>query len=132
MLAVDDNAVIRLVTESQLKRLGYDVETAASGDEAIELSSARSYTLIFMDVQMPGIDGLEATKRIRAMPNNPCRNVPIIAYTAHAMPGDEEKFRQAGMSDYIAKPITLASLQTIMQKWASKDRAIKDVSAQVK
>ncbi len=118
ILVVDDNPIVRSVTEAQLKRLGWDVALAASGDEAIELTKKQRYILIFMDIQMPGLDGLAATKIIRTS-NNFCREIPIVAYTAQALPGDEDMFLDAGMDDFVSKPITLASLESIINKWAA-------------
>ncbi len=120
ILVVDDNATVRMVTEAQLLRLGYEVELVGSGDEAIELTRQRRFKMIFMDVQMPGLDGFGATKIIRAMSDNLCRDVPIVAYSAHDMPDEWEKFTQAGINDYIAKPITLTSLNEVIGKWTSR------------
>ena len=92
VLVVDDNATIRLVSQTQLKHFGCDVVVAASGQEALALTSNRRFDLILMDIQMADMDGVQATNAIRSSADNLCRTVPVIAYTAHAMPGDEEKY----------------------------------------
>ena len=120
ILVVDDNSTVRMVTEAQLQRLGYEVELVASGDEAIELTRQRRFMLILMDVQMPGLDGFGATRIIRAMADNLCKDVPIVAYSAHDIPEQWEKFAQAGINDYIAKPITLSSLKAVIGKWTEQ------------
>jgi signal transduction histidine kinase/ActR/RegA family two-component response regulator len=117
ILVVDDNPTVRMVTEAQLHRLGYEVELVGNGDEAIELTRQHRFMLILMDVQMPGLDGFGATRIIRAMTDNLCRDVPVVAYSAHSMPDEWEKFEQAGINDYIAKPITLAALKEVIGKW---------------
>ncbi|HVD99426.1 MAG TPA: PAS domain S-box protein [Cytophagaceae bacterium] len=103
ILLVDDNHVNQLVASEILKKSGCTVETANNGLEAIEKVRNNTYDLIFMDIQMPQMDGTEATREIKKLgiPNLP----PIIAMTAYAMEEDREKFLSAGMDDYIAKPI---------------------------
>jgi signal transduction histidine kinase/ActR/RegA family two-component response regulator len=119
ILVVDDNPTIRLVTEAQLLRLGFEVELVGNGDEAIELSRRQRFMLILMDVQMPGLDGFGTSRIIRAMADNLCRDVPIVAYSAHSLPDEWSKFEQAGINDYIAKPITLAALKEVIGKWTT-------------
>jgi signal transduction histidine kinase/CheY-like chemotaxis protein len=117
ILVVDDSETIRTITRIQLKKLGYDVVLVSSGEEAFTAACKRKFALILMDVQMPGIDGLATTQMIRSAEGNLCRDVPIIAFTAHAMAGDEKRFLNAGMNDHIAKPVTLDTLQTVLSKW---------------
>jgi CheY-like chemotaxis protein len=92
-----------------LTKAGHRVDIAANGLEALDAVGSRPYDLILMDVQMPEIDGIEATKRIRAMAGPVC-NLPIIAMTANAMKGDRERLLDAGMNDYVSKPIDKGQL----------------------
>ncbi len=94
------------------------MDVAANGSEAWNGSEQSTYDLIFMDCQMPEMDGYEATAEIRRHENG-SKHIPIIAMTAHAMQGDREKCLQAGMDDYIPKPIKKENLTEIVQKWAS-------------
>jgi len=103
-----------------LEKLGYQADVVVDGLEALEALQARSYDLVFMDVQMPRLDGLEATRRIRAPGSRIVDpKVPIIALTAHAMAGDRQDCLDAGMDDYLAKPIKLQELAEILAKWAT-------------
>jgi signal transduction histidine kinase/CheY-like chemotaxis protein len=119
ILVVDDSEIIRTVTTAQLKKLGYKVEVADSGHHAVESANKTLYSLIIMDIQMPVMDGLSATGAIRSG-SGPCSNIPIVAMTAHAMPGDKERCIKAGMSDYMPKPVTLVALKEMLDKWISK------------
>jgi len=111
VLLADDNITNQKVALGLLKKLGLHADAVANGAEAIKALEMIDYDLVLMDVQMPEMDGLEATRRIRR-PDSAVRNpnVLIIAMTAHAMQGDCEKCLKAGMDDYIAKPVTLAAL----------------------
>jgi two-component system, sensor histidine kinase and response regulator len=102
LLAEDDN-VSQLVACRYLQTAGCTVETVATGEAAVLAVARRSFDVVFMDCQMPGMDGYEATARIRVMPG--CADLPIVAVTAHAMRGDRERCLAAGMTDYVAKPI---------------------------
>jgi len=118
ILLVEDNAVNQKVANKMLKRLGYRADLAANGLEALEALKLRHYDLILMDVQMPEMDGLEATKRIRAMPIN---QPYIIAMTAHAIKGDRETCMAAGMNDYISKPVKLEELKAALEeRWIAE------------
>jgi CheY-like chemotaxis protein len=101
-----------------LNKLGLKVDVAVNGLEAIEKLEAKKYAAVLMDVQMPGLDGLEATQRIRDPKSLVLHHqVPIIAVTAHAIEGYREVCQQAGMDDYITKPITLKRLRDILERW---------------
>ena len=89
---------------------------AANGADAVREAAANRYDLILMDVQMPLMDGLEATRRIRALPGVPA-DLPIIAMTAHAMRGDWEKSLAAGMNDHLTKPIDPLRLFAVLERW---------------
>ncbi len=103
ILVVDDNQVNQMVAKEILQKAGCKVETASNGIEAIELVKKNTYDLVFMDIQMPQMDGTTATREIKKL--NIPNLAPIIAMTAYAMEDDKEKFLAAGMDDYIAKPI---------------------------
>jgi CheY-like chemotaxis protein len=104
LVAEDTYANQKLLTTVLAKR-GHVVESARDGHEAVELAGDRQFDVILMDVQMPRMDGLQATSAIRGMPDPHRRRVPIIALTAHAMEGDRERFLEAGMDGYFTKPI---------------------------
>jgi CheY-like chemotaxis protein len=104
-LLVEDNRVNRMLAETLLKRRGYDVVTAENGVEALAEMERGEFDFVLMDVQMPEMDGLEATRRIRALEGSRERRIPIIAVTAHSMKGDRERCLAAGMDDYVVKPI---------------------------
>ncbi len=116
ILVVDDHPVNLLFMRKALRKIGLDnVDEAASGQEAIYKVAQHDYDLIFMDCQMPEIDGFEASARIRAMPRS--KNIPIIAVTADAMKGARERCLESGMNDYISKPIEISRLQTTLNEW---------------
>ena len=115
VLLAEDNAVNRRVASAILARLGHDVTEAENGALAIKLLEEQSFDVVFMDVQMPEMDGLEATKRIRENPS--WVDLPIIALTAHAMKSDRERCLESGMSDYISKPLRAADFERIVEKW---------------
>lgn len=118
ILIVDDVLVNRFVVEVYLKKMGIRPTAAENGTQALRLLERESFDLVFMDVQMPVMDGLEATRHIRAGGSG-LRNaeLPIIAMTAHAMRGDEEMCTAAGMNDYISKPISQKVLQEKLVRW---------------
>ncbi len=116
VLLVEDNIVNQRVATLLLRALGCTVEVAANGLDAVEMAARGGYGLIFMDCQMPKMDGFEATASIRAGPPE-TSSVPIIAMTASAMEGDREACLRAGMNDYIAKPISREILRTALDKW---------------
>jgi len=112
ILIVEDNAANRRLAEILVRKLGHEADTAHDGLEAMELLRDKSYDLILMDVQMPGMDGFETTRIIRDSQSAVLdHQVPIIAMTAHAMKGDMEKCFEAGMDDYLTKPIRPGQLE---------------------
>ena len=121
ILVVDDNSINLKVALKMLNVYGLNTGTATNGQEAIKMLSTKSFDLVLMDIQMPVMDGYEATARIRD-PRSSVRahDVPIIAMTANAMKGDREKCLQAGMEDYISKPIDPNELQSLLDKWLFK------------
>lgn len=124
ILIVDDNRMNQEVLKALLSKNGSRVHEATNGREAVTLSSASHYDLIFMDCMMPGMDGYEATRAIRNNPHNPNTETPIIALTANDLKGDRTKCLEVGMDDYLTKPIMPDSLSTILATWISKE-AIK-------
>ena len=116
ILLVEDNTTNQIVAMSYLEKLGYRADLAASGQEAIARAKTKPYDLILMDISMPGMDGLEATRRIRAM-NGWASVVPVIALTAHVLPEDRERCIAAGMNDFLSKPIDRDALATMMERW---------------
>ncbi|MDF1794591.1 MAG: ATP-binding protein [Thalassobaculaceae bacterium] len=112
VLVAEDNAVNQLIMREALKQLGHNVDFANDGSEAVEAAMSGSYDLILMDIQMPGTDGVEATRQIVRRLGD--RRPPIVALTAHVLHGDEQRFRDAGMDDYISKPIDLEQLEAVL------------------
>ena len=110
ILVAEDNHVNRKVVMGMLRHLGYRADFVVNGEEVLAMSTSNEYDVILMDVQMPKLDGLEATKKIRALEASSGQHTPIIAMTANAMQGDEERCIQAGMDDYLSKPVVLTTL----------------------
>ncbi|HEY0158418.1 MAG TPA: response regulator [Thermoanaerobaculia bacterium] len=127
ILIVEDNSVNQLVALGQIQRLGHEGVVASGGVEAIEMIREERFDLVLMDCQMPGIDGYEASRRIRQMGGRAAQT-PIVAMTAHALPGEREKCLAAGMNDYLAKPVSLEQLGAIIRLWASKSSAAQDAT----
>ena len=124
ILLCDDNAINQKVAARILQQLGYQPGLASNGREALDALDRQPYDLIFMDVMMPEMDGLEATRLIRerqksGAPNYSSRII-IIAMTAHAMQGDREKCIAAGMDDYLAKPIRPADVRQVIERWSQQ------------
>ena len=115
ILVAEDNMVNQKVAEKLFNRLGYSVEMVANGMEAVQRSGERPFDLIFMDIQMPIMDGITATQEIIKRAGSGKRPT-IIAMTAHALKGDREKMLAAGMDDYISKPVRMTSLKNLLQK----------------
>jgi two-component system sensor histidine kinase BarA len=112
VLVVDDSEVNIQLLEMQLNELGHNVTIAGTGEVAVSLATRRRFEMIFMDIQMPGIDGLEATNRIRQ--HN--RSVPIVGLTAHATTEEKKAYLEAGMNDVLIKPVRMESLRVMTQR----------------
>ena len=111
ILVVDDELSIRRLLRNTLERANYQVVEAVNGREAVEAAAEEDYDLVLMDVQMPEMDGLEATRLIRKHEFGTGRHTPIAALTAHAMAGDRERCLDAGMDEYVAKPFNPSDLE---------------------
>ena len=122
-LLAEDNAINQKVTLNILKRLGYQADVANNGQEVIEALTKKLYDLVLMDIQMPDMDGLEASRIIRDPSSSVhCHTIPIIAVTAHAMENDKKRCLEAGMDDYLPKPIDQKKLTEKITKWLSVSR----------
>ncbi|MBA3392573.1 MAG: response regulator [Deltaproteobacteria bacterium] len=108
MLIVDDNVTNLKLVAYLMKAKGYDVATAVDADSALASIAARRPHLILMDLQLPGVDGLELTRQLKADPTT--RDIVIVAVTAYAMKGDQERAAEAGCDDYVTKPIDTRGL----------------------
>ena len=115
VLIVDDDPVNRMVVTHMVDLWGWDNVAVESGFEALALLETERFDLIFMDCQMPGMDGLETTRRIRG--NADCGDTTIVALTAHAMLGDRELYLAAGVNDYLTKPVTVETIDGALRKW---------------
>jgi len=120
ILVVDDNNTNLDVAATIVRKLGYVTDVARNGQEAIAAISVKAYDIVLMDCRMPVLDGYQTTAAIRTM-NSICNpNVPIIAMTASAMPGDRERCLVAGMDDYITKPVNSQHLAAILSRWLNQ------------
>jgi CheY-like chemotaxis protein len=119
ILLAEDNAVNRVLMIRLLEKRGHLVVTATSGREALEAYSKQLFDLILMDVQMPEMDGLEATAAIREMEKGSGRHVPIVALTAHALKGDRERCLAGGMDGYLSKPVHSAEMLATLNAFLS-------------
>lgn len=115
ILLVEDNPVNQSVIEAMLRSLGFEVSLAMDGAQAIELVGQQRFAAVLMDCRLPQVDGYEATRRIRLLPQ--AEGLPIIALTASALQGDRERCLAAGMNDYLSKPFKRTDLQRILRRW---------------
>jgi CheY-like chemotaxis protein len=120
VLVVEDNVVNQRLAKLLVEKLGYDVDLAENGQQAVDKFASQSYDLALMDCQMPILDGFEATRQVRS--RAPGTRTPIIAMTASAMDGDREQCLRAGMDDYLTKPLDLGKLQTAIERWTLASR----------
>jgi CheY-like chemotaxis protein/HPt (histidine-containing phosphotransfer) domain-containing protein len=129
VLLCDDNAINQKVATRLLQQMGYQPDMAMNGIEAVTATENKKYDMIFMDVQMPEMDGLEATRVIRERQQDKSRypnyddQIIIVAMTASAMPGDRDKCISAGMDDYLAKPVRPEDIRSVVERWASAAKA---------
>jgi signal transduction histidine kinase/DNA-binding response OmpR family regulator len=125
VLLVEDNLVNQKVAARMLERLGASVDVASNGRDAVALVERQRYSIVLMDCQMPDIDGFAATEAIRASEAQRGTHVPIVALTANAMLGDRDRCIASGMDDYVAKPVKLADLARILNRWSSELAALE-------
>jgi two-component system CheB/CheR fusion protein len=118
VLLAEDNSINQLVARKMLDRLGCTVDVVKDGTAAIEAARRRHYDLIFLDCHMPGMDGPSTSRALRAL--NGSRRIPVIALTASALKGERERCLDAGMDDYLTKPLRLAELASVVQSWLQK------------
>ena len=123
ILLAEDNVVNQKLATKILANWGHSIVVASSGKEAVEASEKERFDLILMDIQMPDLDGFEATQIIREREKDGGGRLPIVAMTAHAMKGDKEKCLAAGMDDYVSKPINRDELFSVIQKFAKGGEA---------
>ena len=121
VLLVDDEPTTRLYIRRLLQKHGVDVSVARDGQEALDMLNRGNFDCMLLDVQMPVMDGVEATKKIRSSSSG-FKNIPVIALTAYAMSGDRDKFLQAGMDDYLAKPVDKDKLMAVLEKYMPYSR----------
>ena len=117
MLLAEDNPINQKLVVTLLQKAGFSVDTVESGLQAIEQGQRVKYNAILMDVQMPEMDGLDATRRIRQLEQGEDQHIPIIAMTAHALKGDRERCLEAGMDDYVSKPLDPPLLFKMIDRW---------------
>ena len=119
ILVVEDNPTNQMILDQLLTRRGLTVDTASNGRDAVEMVSKTDYSIVFMDCQMPEMDGYRATGEIRAQEGRCSQpRMPIVAMTANAMAGDRESCLRAGMDDYVSKPLTVAELERVLSRWS--------------
>jgi two-component system, sensor histidine kinase and response regulator len=118
ILLAEDNRVNQVLAVRLLEKRGHEVTVAGNGEEALEALDRQAFDLVLMDVQMPEMDGLQATAAIRKGEMNTGKHIPIIAMTAHAMAGDKERCLGAGMDDYLTKPIRPEQLVDVLNRYS--------------
>lgn len=124
VLVVEDYQLNAEVIKEMLELMGCQVNVAENGIIALEMVSKSDYDLIFMDVQMPIMDGLEATREIRKLDSKKAK-VPIVALTANALQGDQEKYLASGMDDFISKPLRAAEIERVLSKFMPRKILVK-------
>ena len=122
LLVADDNSVNQRLAQRLLERAGCNVVAVEDGLAVVAAFTASNFDMIFMDVQMPELDGFEATQRIRELEKESSKHTPIVAMTAHAMKGDRERCLEAGMDDYISKPLRGERLYAVLDRWTPLPR----------
>jgi CheY-like chemotaxis protein len=127
VLLVEDNSINQLVASRMLERRGFSVDVAANGRQAIEMFQRGGYAAIFMDCQMPELDGYLATAEIRRLEEGSDHHIPIIAMTANTMSDDRQKCLDAGMDDYVGKPLQTLALTKVLARSAGKPPGSGDV-----
>ena len=119
ILVVEDNEKNMKLFRDVLQASGYETLEATTGEEAVELARAEQPSLVLMDVQLPGIDGLEALAQLRSDPRT--ASIPVLALTAQAMQGDRERFLDAGFDGYLSKPVNVVELVNAVREGCERD-----------
>lgn len=119
VLVVDDNELNRMIAVEMLKPTGLEIDTAENGERALEMIQAQRYDMVFMDHQMPVMDGVEAVRAIRQLEGEYFREVPVIALTANTGAEQQEQYAKAGMNGYLSKPFELEDIYRLLTKWLS-------------
>jgi CheY-like chemotaxis protein len=123
VLVVEDNVLNQVVAVGILNRLGYDADVVDNGRDAVRAATRGTYGVVLMDCRLPGLDGYQATAEIRRH-EAAGRHVPIIAMTASASDEDRQRCLAAGMDDYLPKPLRLADLMRVLERWAKRPAPI--------
>jgi CheY-like chemotaxis protein/HPt (histidine-containing phosphotransfer) domain-containing protein len=126
LLVAEDNLANQKLIVRLLAKLGYQTDVVANGREAVEAFARTPYSAVLLDCQMPVMDGWEAVAKIRTLEKAAATHTPIIAVTAHALPEDKERCLAAGMDDHIAKPVNVAILKTVLERWVARSKTPSD------
>ena len=126
VLVAEDNAVNQLLVRRMFEKLGIRIDLAANGREAVQMATEFAYDIIFMDCSMPELDGYEATAILRERESG--RRIPIVAITANAMPEDRARCLEAGMDDYLIKPVRIEDIRGALQRWLDAAEARSSVA----
>lgn len=123
ILVAEDNQINQLVALKMLQKMGFKPQAVANGHEVLKTIHERDFDLILMDCQMPELDGYDTTRALRSLGELKFEKIPVIAMTANAVAGDKEKCLEAGMNDYISKPVSPEELFEVVEKWLAKSRS---------
>jgi CheY-like chemotaxis protein len=127
VLLAEDNQINAVLATTLMRRAGHKVDIAVNGDEAVRAVAGGPYDIVFMDMHMPVLDGLEASRRIRALGGRKGA-VPIVALTANAMASDRQKCIAAGMNDFLSKPFEPQDIHAMLAKWGAPAPALDEAS----
>ncbi|MCL2158278.1 MAG: response regulator, partial [Oscillospiraceae bacterium] len=125
LLVVDDIDINLMIASEVLGEYGGTVDTATSGAESIEMIKENDYDMVFMDHMMPGLDGVDVTKIVRALPGEKYKSLPIIALTANVVGDVRDLFIESGMNDFLAKPLDHAEIERVFREWLPKEKLEK-------
>lgn len=131
ILVVDDHPINQRLMVSMLDKLGYEADMAEDGKQAVQMALKQPYDFIFMDLQMPVMDGLEATAQIRREGGPAAEKTIIIAMTANVMDGIQNRCKASGMDDYISKPLKMSSIKQIISRYSSSDNRMVETDTSI-
>jgi CheY-like chemotaxis protein len=126
---VEDNEINQAVALDMLQNMGLRVSLADNGEKALEMVAGEQFDAVLMDIQMPGMDGYQATAHIRRDPRFSAARLPIIAMTAHALESDRRKSLESGLNDYVSKPVDVTNLANVLLRWVHPEPANPDLTA---